>query len=97
MNKCVKILNCSKITKAADIGLVERMSFRFLVTGEEDDKHEDLEETKYENFKIFLDINYVNPISGINHNRNGSATVDHNSDSMYQIPMQENCYPKTHW
>ena len=38
---------CSKMTKAADQGLVERRSFRFLVTGEEDEDHQQFDRTQY--------------------------------------------------
>ena len=40
MDKQLNLPFCSKMTKAAEQGLVERRSFRFLVTGEEDDEHE---------------------------------------------------------
>ena len=32
--------------KASDQGLVERLSFRFLITGEEDDEHNDDDHTE---------------------------------------------------
>ena len=36
--------------KAADQGLVEKMSFRFLITGEEDDVHQQPRRSKYFNY-----------------------------------------------
>ena len=47
MDKQLNLTFCSKMTKAADQGLVERRSFRFLVTGEEDDDHEQFNRTQY--------------------------------------------------
>ena len=36
----------SKMTKAANRGLVERRSFLFLMTGEEEDEHEAIQKTR---------------------------------------------------
>ena len=47
MDKRLNLTFCSKMIKAADQGLVERRSFRFLVTGKEDDDHEQFNRTQY--------------------------------------------------
>ena len=48
---CYKVpiifFSLSKMTKAADKGLVDRTSFRFLITGEENEDHDQFDRSKY--------------------------------------------------
>ena len=44
-NNC--FFSLSKMTKAADQGLVDRTSFRFLITGEEHEDHDQFDQSKY--------------------------------------------------
>ena len=44
--------------KAADQGLVEKMSFRFLITGEEADDHQQPHRSKYFSLLTICHLNY---------------------------------------